>query len=58
MLTSLQDSVESEEQTWKTRLSDKDQELSALLLERDSLREKNVALEESLKVLKQAEEVN
>ncbi|XP_059095012.1 ribosome-binding protein 1-like isoform X2 [Tigriopus californicus] len=57
MLTSLQDSVESEEQTWKTRLSDKESELSTLLVERDSLLEKNTALEESLKVLKQAEEI-
>ncbi|TRY78638.1 hypothetical protein TCAL_12555 [Tigriopus californicus] len=57
MLTSLQDSVESEEQTWKTRLSDKESELSTLLVERDSLLEKNTALEESLKVLKQAEEM-
>lgn len=51
MLNTLQSSVESAETDWKARLASKDSEL-------DALREKNAALNESLKVVKHAEEVN
>ncbi len=50
MLKSLQASVESEESGWKDKLKEAE-------AEREELRAKNAALEESLKVVGQAEEV-
>ena len=58
MLNTLQSSVESEEEVWKQRLSEKDEELSAALSDKETLAKKNAALQESLSVVKQAEEVN
>lgn len=51
MLNSLQGSVESAETEWKVRLSKKESEL-------DELKKKNAALEQSMQVVDQAQEVN
>ncbi len=50
MLKSLQSSVESEESEWKQKLERSESDL-------EDLKRKNSALEESLKVVRQAEEV-
>jgi predicted nuclease with TOPRIM domain len=57
ILKKLQSGVESEETTWKARLSEKDDELSHTKDEIEDLEKKNASLEESLKVVGQAEEV-
>ena len=57
MLTKLQSNVEQEESVWKDRLNSKDNEIGDLRKEKDDLAKKNTALEESLKVVQQAEEV-
>jgi len=57
MLSSLQSNVESEENKWKKRVSDKEEELSASLSRARELEEKVSALEASLQVVSQAEEV-
>lgn len=57
MLHELQSNVESEEKVWKDRLSSKDNELNKVKTDLDELSKKNQALNESLKVVKQAEEV-
>ena len=57
MLTELQNSVESEESTWSGKLSKVESELQRVESERDQLVKKNATLEDSLEVLKQAEEV-
>jgi len=49
--------VDSEEHKWKARLADKEGELSSSLAQAEDLREKVRALESSLKVVEQAEEV-
>lgn len=58
MLKSLQSSVESEESEWKDKLAKAESDLSAAYTEREELKKKNAALEESIKVVNQAEEVN
>ena len=58
MLKSLQSSVESEESEWKQKLHKAESDLASTSSERDELARKNAALEESLKVVTQAEEVN
>ncbi len=57
MLTKLQSGVESEEAKWKTRLADKEAEVADRDAEMDKLKQQNRAMEESLKVVGQAEEV-
>ncbi len=57
MLHTLQSKVEVEESKWKARLAEKDSQLEDVIKDRDSLERKNLALEESLKLVKQAEEV-
>ena len=57
MLTELQNSVESEETKWSGKLSKVEADLQRVEVERDQLAKKNATLEDSLGVLKQAEEV-
>lgn len=58
MLTQLQNSVESEESKWSGKLSKVEADLHRVEAEKEQLAKKNATLEESLGVLKQAEEVN
>ncbi len=58
MLKSLQSSVESEESEWKSKLARAEADLAAAAEEREELRKNNEAMQESLKVVNQAEEVN
>ena len=57
MLTQLQNSVESEESRWKELVAEKETKLEQIQREKDALSQKNSALEESLSIVKSAEEV-
>ena len=57
MLHQLQSTVETEESRWKSRLGEKEAELEQVRKETDKLKQSNIALEESLKVVNSAEEV-
>jgi len=57
MLTSLQASVEDEEGQWRKKIEASNKELSELQAENTALKAKNSSLEESMVLVKQAEEV-
>ena len=57
MLHQLQSTVETEESRWKSRLGEKEAELEQVRKETDKLKQSNIALEESLKIVNSAEEV-
>jgi len=57
MLTSLQSSVEAEEVEWRRKLESSNKELSELSRQNAALTAKNSSLEESMLLVKQAEEV-
>merc|ERR1712141_13067 len=57
MLHQLQSTVETEESRWKSRLSEKEGELEQVRKETEKLTKSNLALEESLKVVNSAEEM-
>lgn len=57
MLFQLQENVDIEEHNWKKDLAKMQSEVDRLRGERDDLAKKNHSLKDSLKVVKQAEEV-
>ena len=57
MLHQLQSTVETEESRWKSRLGEKEAELEQVRKETEKLKQSNIALEDSLKVVNSAEEV-